>query len=483
MSSESPGAGVRVLFVHAHPDDESITTGGTMAQLVRAGAHVTLLTASRGEGGEVIGELRARLEGNRTALAAHREGELDAAMRALGVRDHRFLTRDSGGRYEDSGMQWGADGHAVAPADMPGAALCRAELAEVTARIAQAVAEVRPNIVITYAADGGYGHPDHRRVHEATVAALESLRGRIDPTLLFIEMPAEVAAAAVDPEQPGFDLTGFEVAPVPSQFPAQAPIAVAQDVSDVIGEKAMAMAAHATQITVAGGFFALSNKLGQAIGTIEYFSNAAYPGPEPMPGAPYASVLDVAAADAAVSGGAADASAPGRLTPVGAEAADTAGTAAAVTPTEGDDMSTTHETEPSPRISNAAPRRPGVLGVLHAVLLGVLVAFLGTMQHLNASVVNLGGQQIIVPWGLLIALALATASMWHIAALYRSTMLLVLLAIVICLGAFLLGQPSLLPGHDLLLVNNARSLCWLFGPMVIAAVLAFALPQLKRRSS
>ena len=76
-------AEARVLFVHAHPDDESILTGGTMAQLAAAGAAVTLLTATRGEGGEVIGEEHAALFGDRPGLAAHRETELAAAVAAL----------------------------------------------------------------------------------------------------------------------------------------------------------------------------------------------------------------------------------------------------------------------------------------------------------------------------------------------------------------------------------------------------------------
>ena len=76
-----------VLFVHAHPDDESILTGGTIARLREARVPVTVLTATRGEGGEVIGPLSSTLEGRREALAAHREGELADAMRVLGVDD------------------------------------------------------------------------------------------------------------------------------------------------------------------------------------------------------------------------------------------------------------------------------------------------------------------------------------------------------------------------------------------------------------
>lgn len=509
MSAAARSGPVRALFVHAHPDDESITTGGTMAQLVDAGAQVTLLTASRGEGGEVIGAAHQHLEGDRAGLAAHREGELARAMAALGVADHRFLAPVAG-RFEDSGMEWGPDGHARAPRHMPPGALCRAPAEAPAALIRAVVEEIRPHLVITYAADGGYGHPDHRRVHEAVVAALAGLRGRIEPTLLFVETPAEAVAAAFDPTRPGFELTGFDPAPAPANFPAQAPIAVAQDVSAVLGRKAMAMAAHATQITVAGEFFALSNNLGQAIGAVEYFSHAAYPGPEPMPGAPYASVLDVAAPDAAVGGDFAErgaetergaapdlAAGPRGAAGTGASAAAEgpagaagAGGCAAAGSAGGAGHGATGA-EPAadpaePEASAAAPRPAGrprlsPWAVIHTLLVAVLVAFLGTMQHLNATAVSLGGQQLVLPWGLVLALALAAAAMWHVSVLYRSTMLLVVTAVIISLGSFALGQPGLLPGHDLLVVNTLRSVGWLFGPMLIAAVLAFALPSLKRR--
>ena len=103
----------RVLFVHAHPDDETIATGGTIAALVDAGAEVTIVTCTRGELGEVMPDDLARLRGDEAALAAHREGEIAEAMRDLGVRDHRFLgdpearTHGLPARvYRDSGMVW-----------------------------------------------------------------------------------------------------------------------------------------------------------------------------------------------------------------------------------------------------------------------------------------------------------------------------------------------------------------------------------------
>src|SRR5699024_10971698 len=176
----SPSAGCRadpplttptVLLVHAHPDDESIATGGTMAHLVRAGARVVLLTATRGEGGEVIGEELDGLEGDRAGLAAHREQELAGALQALGVTEHWYLGQSApeaaagfpARRFEDSGMVWGEDGHAHAPATMPPDAFCAADPDDVAARVSAVVEAVDPHLVLAYGADGGYGHPDHRR--------------------------------------------------------------------------------------------------------------------------------------------------------------------------------------------------------------------------------------------------------------------------------------------------------------------------------
>lgn len=487
-------AEARVLFVHAHPDDESIMTGGTMALLAASGAHVTLLTATRGEGGEVIGEEHAALFGDRPGLAAHRETELAAACAALGVTDHRFLCDGPRGgatgglparRFEDSGMEWGPDGHAQEPADMPADALCRASVDEVAGYIREVVRELDPHLVITYADGGGYGHPDHRHVHRATVEALRTSadadpgRGaHTPPVLLFADVPADRAAAAFDPTRPGFDLTGFEPASSVPTIAAEAPIAVAQDVSAFAGAKAMAMAAHRTQVVVAGEFFALSNGVGQHISDIEHYTAASHPGPDPDPDAPYESVLDtvrvpVHAPDPhPVPGAGAGAGAgSGAVATAGAGAAGTrADSASGVSP----------ESAGTPA-DPAARRRPGIGGAIHALVVGLLIGALGSLQHLNASVVDLAGQTVILPWGLAIALALAAAGLWHIGTLYRSTGLVVLTAATVSAIGFVFGQPGMLPGSDLVVTGSLRSLAWLFGPMIIAALFAFTLPALRRR--
>ncbi|HEX6528124.1 MAG TPA: PIG-L family deacetylase, partial [Streptosporangiaceae bacterium] len=99
----APEGGRRLLLVHAHPDDESIGTGATMAKYAAQGARVTLVTCTLGELGEIIPAGLAHLAADRDdRLGEYRIGELDAACAALGVTDHRFL--GGPGRWRDSGM-------------------------------------------------------------------------------------------------------------------------------------------------------------------------------------------------------------------------------------------------------------------------------------------------------------------------------------------------------------------------------------------
>src|SRR4051812_49364911 len=116
----------RVLFVHAHPDDETISTGGTIAKLVEDGAWVTVLTCTRGELGSVVPDDLAHLRTDPDALATQRETELAAAMSILGVSDHRYLGAPDArwpGRparqYRDSGMVWGVSGATAPPTVSP----------------------------------------------------------------------------------------------------------------------------------------------------------------------------------------------------------------------------------------------------------------------------------------------------------------------------------------------------------------------------
>ena len=166
-----------VLFVHAHPDDETISTGALIAELVARGVRVSLLTASRGERGEVVPGALSGLEGTE-ALSAAREQELQCATDALGIAKQFWLgtppARAAGLApriYRDSGMQWIRPGVAGPAADSGEEALTTAPLAEVAKDVAALIEQLKPALVISYDDEGGYGHPDHVRVHEATIAA------------------------------------------------------------------------------------------------------------------------------------------------------------------------------------------------------------------------------------------------------------------------------------------------------------------------
>ncbi len=169
-----------VLLVHAHPDDESIGQGATMARYVAEGVGVTLVTCTAGEMGEIlVPELEHLAADQDDTLADERKGEIANAMKALGVTDHRWL----GGfkRYRDSGMKWHEDGYAIAADDVHDNAFWHADLTEASTHLVEVIREVRPQVLITYDQFGGYGHPDHIQAHRvatygAALAAVASYR-------------------------------------------------------------------------------------------------------------------------------------------------------------------------------------------------------------------------------------------------------------------------------------------------------------------
>ncbi|MEE9244507.1 MAG: N-acetyl-1-D-myo-inositol-2-amino-2-deoxy-alpha-D-glucopyranoside deacetylase, partial [Mycobacterium sp.] len=156
----------RLLFVHAHPDDETLTTGATIAHYAALGAQVQVVTCTLGEEGEVIGEQWAQLAADRAdQLGGYRIGELTAALGALGVDCPRFL--GGPGRWRDSGMT-GTQPRYQQRRFVDG------NFAEQVDALATVIAELRPHIVVTYDPNGGYGHPDHVLAHRVTAAAVEA---------------------------------------------------------------------------------------------------------------------------------------------------------------------------------------------------------------------------------------------------------------------------------------------------------------------
>jgi N-acetyl-1-D-myo-inositol-2-amino-2-deoxy-alpha-D-glucopyranoside deacetylase len=274
----------RLLLVHAHPDDESINQGATMAKYAAEGRGVTLVTCTAGEMGEVLvpelGDLAFEKDGG---LGEHRRGELAAAMAALGVTDHRFL--GGFGRYHDSGMAWHDDGHAVAADFVPDNSFWHADLTEAADHLVAVVREVQPQVLVTYDEFGGYGHPDHIQAHRvamyaAQLAAVPSYRRDLGEPweiakIYWGAMSESRMRAGLRALRDAGDSTTFEGmdpdGPLPRFIVPDEDLGAVVDATDYVDRKMAAFAAHATQITLDGPFFALSNNLGDAVWGLEFF--------------------------------------------------------------------------------------------------------------------------------------------------------------------------------------------------------------------
>ena len=266
----------RLLLVHAHPDDESIGTGATMAYYAAAGVGVTLITCTLGEEGEILVPALGQLEAAQAdQLGGYRIGELATAMTHLGVTDHRFL--GGPGRFRDSGMMG-------SPANEHPRAFWRAAKdAEVfdaaVAAAVEVIREVRPQVLVTYDDNGDYGHPDHIMAHRVASAAVDAAadpsHGAGAPWLV-----AKVYWTATPKSllRKGFEALAGTDLPFGVASAEELPFGVEDDVITTavdatgFGEaKLRALEAHHTQISVDGPFFALSNMLGREILATEHF--------------------------------------------------------------------------------------------------------------------------------------------------------------------------------------------------------------------
>ena len=257
----------RLLLVHAHPDDETIGTGATMAKYAAEGALVTLVTCTLGEDGEVlVPELADLASAEQDLLGQHRIGELAAACAALGVQDHRFL--GGPGRWRDSGMM------GTAQNDRPDC-FWQADLEEAVSALVEVLREVQPQVVVTYDEKGGYGHPDHIQAHRVTRAAVERTAGEPWAVQKVYEtaFPKSVLQAGIDLlKQTG--KTNFFGADSADDLPFGNPdedVTTEIDARDHLEAKLSAMQAHATQIEVDGPFFALSDNVGHQAMGVEHF--------------------------------------------------------------------------------------------------------------------------------------------------------------------------------------------------------------------
>ena len=261
-------ASKRLLLVHAHPDDETINNGVTMAKYAKDGAQVTLVTCTRGEEGEVlVAELASLASDKDDKLGQHREIELKDAMVHLGISDFRFLGAPNK-KWRDSGMMG-------MPQNDRADVFWKSDLEESANELVSVILEIKPQVLITYDEFGGYGHPDHIKAHQVAMRAAEiaETKGWRIEKIYWNTMPRSVIQMGIEKmKEVGSDFFGAESADdLPFAKPDELVTSVVH-ASEFVPQKLAAMKAHATQIAVDGPFFALSNNLGLSVWGDEYYT-------------------------------------------------------------------------------------------------------------------------------------------------------------------------------------------------------------------
>ncbi|MEU8137856.1 N-acetyl-1-D-myo-inositol-2-amino-2-deoxy-alpha-D-glucopyranoside deacetylase [Streptodolium elevatio] len=268
-----PATPLSLLLVHAHPDDEVINNGASMARYAAEGVHVTLVTCTLGEEGEILVPELAHLAADREdGLGAHRMTEMLDSMKALGVDDQRYL--GGPGRYRDSGMM------GTPPNERPDS-FWQADVDEAASHLVPIVREVRPQVLVTYDEIGGYGHPDHIQAHRVAMRAAELAADPAYGTgeawavdkIYWNAMPRSVL-------KEGFERMKAEGKELPFEFVDidelpfvvdDALVTTAVSAADFFDAKVEALRAYPTQVSTDDAFFALSNNVGQSIMSVEHY--------------------------------------------------------------------------------------------------------------------------------------------------------------------------------------------------------------------
>jgi len=253
-----------LLLVHAHPDDEAISTGGAMMKAHAHGHRVVLVTATRGEVGEIY---NMDEKGTRPHLGEVRTKELEKAARILDVNRSVFLG------YRDSGMAGTADNENPK-------SFHKAPLDEAAGRLEAILREERPEVVVTYAEDGTYGHPDHIKAHHVTNAALDLLEkeGWSPRKLYYTVIPRSAMKAFMEqmPEEARQQGLSMLIPGTPDEL-----ITTRVDVSEFVDRKREAFAAHMSQIDPNSWFANMADQIYRlAFGTEHYQLARGKPGSE-----------------------------------------------------------------------------------------------------------------------------------------------------------------------------------------------------------
>jgi N-acetyl-1-D-myo-inositol-2-amino-2-deoxy-alpha-D-glucopyranoside deacetylase len=265
----------RLMFVHAHPDDESLANGATIAHYTARGAQVYVVTCTLGEEGEVIGERWAQLAVDQAdQLGGYRIGELSRALHVLGVGQPIYL--GGAGRWRDSGM--------AGTEPQSGRRFVDADEREPVGALVTLIRELRPHVVVTYDPDGGYGHPDHIRAHTVTTAAVPAAGTSSEeypgqpwavPKFYWTVLARDAMARGLrslvaEDLRPEWILPPEEI---PFTYSDESITAFVEADADAHAAKVAALAAHATQVVVGatGRACGLSNNLALPILAQEHY--------------------------------------------------------------------------------------------------------------------------------------------------------------------------------------------------------------------
>ncbi|MCX6430390.1 MAG: N-acetyl-1-D-myo-inositol-2-amino-2-deoxy-alpha-D-glucopyranoside deacetylase [Actinobacteria bacterium] len=261
-----PFAGMRVLLVHAHPDDETINNGATMAMYADLGAQVSLVVCTRGEEGDILVPELSHLASNADDdLGPHREIELAVAMKELGITDYRFLGNGIK-KFRDSGMM------GTEPNNRPDV-FWQADLDSAANILVEVIHEIRPHVLITYDENGGYGHPDHIQAHRVAMRAADLADKWRIQKIYWNAIPKSLITKGIEAmKEVGSSFFGAESAEDLPFAKEDRFINAVVDADLYVDRKMAAMRAHETQISLDGPFFALSDHLGLQIWGHEYYT-------------------------------------------------------------------------------------------------------------------------------------------------------------------------------------------------------------------
>jgi mycothiol S-conjugate amidase len=259
--------GLRLMAVHAHPDDESSKGAATLARYAAEGVEVTVATCTGGERGDVLNPALAGDETLRRDLASVRREEMSRAAQVLGVRQEWL-------GFVDSGMP--------ETGPLPAGCFALQTLEEAAAPLVSLVRQVRPHVLITYDENGGYPHPDHIMCHKVSVEAFDAagdaqrypeLGLTWQPQKLYYQrafswprtLAIHEAVVAAGLTSPFVSWLAERAEKAPAEGEAEPPLTTRVECAGYFGARDRALLCHATQIDPDGWFFSIPRELERAV--------------------------------------------------------------------------------------------------------------------------------------------------------------------------------------------------------------------------